>query len=366
MSQLAQYWLVGVHKERHRVLGYRIASLKHKKYIDLEPNKLKEVLTQQPNDFGNVGLQNGDIVGTQGQLDRYTAIRGYRAEGRQLVILQKIVNRQGEVLGFVVIDYRYSFCGAKTVEDIIEACANPLKLKLANASIVEQDGKKFIRAIQGEFNTVIDKNAPYQKPIKPIQIQSSKKKEEINMEIKKIQKEGFEYTIGAQTGPNGEYENIHTDIVSVRYTGFDIPKDPEEAKKWEEPYVLKPAHQIEGKPVMCFTKQFNGVKNKLIDLRGFKFKHVKLVMNMFKQAENCWIFIDDIDNIEIFKEMFNNTNVTIVIKPNTNIQSIQNDLKLRTILFRKLQVQNFYDDLVQNKTKGKGFGVVICCKQERE
>lgn len=360
MSQIAQYWLIGVHKERQRTLGYRVASLKHKRFIDLTPEKMKGVLVQQPQDFGNVAIRDGEVVGTQGQLDRYTAIRGYRAEGKQLVILQKVVNRQGETLGFVVIDYRFSFCGFKAVEELIEACVNPLRLRLANASIVEQDGKKFIRAIQGEFNTIVDEKAPYQKPAKIPQKQT----EPVRAELRKTVKDGFEYILGAQIGDNGEYENIHPDVVGVRYVGIPKPQDIEEAKTWEEPYALRPLQQINGKQVLGFKNQFSGVKNKLIDFRGFKFEHIKGIKGIFRKAENCWVFIDNIENEEIFTEMFIGTSMTIVTKLDTNIQKMQMAMKLKVVPFRKLQIQGLYDDLVQNRTRGKGFGVVVCCKNQ--
>lgn len=373
MGQIPSYWLIGVHKERQKVLGYRVASLKHKKFIDLAPDKLKAILMQQANDFGNIAISQNNIVGTQGQLDRYTAIRGNRAENKALVVLAKVLYRSGETLGFIVVDYRYQFCGVKSPDEIINACADPLKLRLANASIVESESKKFIRAITGEFKTIVDEKAPYSKPVaQPVKNNSSIKKE-AESEIKAVQavKEqiaqavktpvikhnGFEYRLSQQVGDSNEWEKAEYDGYGARFIGFDPNEDAD-----TDHYVIKPLKEINGKPVLGLAHAFDGIKNSLIDLREFKFNQAKNVKGVFNKTKLCWVFVDNIENKETFKEMFDDSSVTVVTKIGSQVQKEATELNSKVVPFRRAQLQEWYRDQVERHSKGKGFGVVVCGK----
>lgn len=379
MSQIPSYWLIGVHKERQHVLGYRVASLKHKKYIDLTEAQLVDAVKQQPKDFGNIAVEQNKIVGTQGQLDRYTAIRGTRAENKALVVLAKVVYRSGEISGFIVIDYRYSFCGLKSTEDIIQACVNPLRLKLANASIVENGNTKFIRAINGEFITIVDEKAPYYKPVKSTPASAPVTNAPVNPvnaavigtpsakpvapatpvnSVKIIKKDGFEYRYGQQLTTDGEWKDAQYEGYGMKFIGF------EQADDEEDHYVVKPLKYIDGKPVIGMQNAFGNIKNSLIDLREFSFNNPNNVDGIFKDAKACWVFVDNVENTETFSKMFVGQVMTIVTQSESTVQREATSLQLRVVPFRKVSIQEWYHDSVERHSKGRGFGVVVCCRKD--
>ena len=361
MNLQYNYWLLGVHKERRNTYGYRILNFAQKKVMDVNIDNLKAALANSPAMFGNIGLDQGEIVGTQGSLDRYTAIRGSRAEGKSLVILAKITYNNGDTFGYIVTDYRFSFCSVTPTEKIIDACINPLKLKIANGTIVDNGTTKFIRPIQGEYQVIVGENLPQFKPAQKAQdttkqIAPAPKVAQKPKTVEAITVDGFEYRYGYELDQEGKWIESGLDGFGAKFVGTNTV---DEKGKPVEDYILKPKAVVNNKPVLSIANTFRNTKSVLIDLRGMN-EGLRMT-DAFINSKMAWVFVDN--NIcKKFSDLTHKCDVTIVSGRCADLENAAISTKTKIVQFKHASVDDMYNDILSKKTKGKGLGVIICGK----
>ena len=131
------------------VLGLRLADIdgKNVQYRDVPMESIKKVLMTGNIKIENVGIIDGEVVGTNGSIDRLTnlSLDGTVLGNAPLVVINKI----GDV-GYTVIDFKGIIKKAR-VEDVVSYAKN---YGIANGKVVVRDGLEYISSINGEYETV--------------------------------------------------------------------------------------------------------------------------------------------------------------------------------------------------------------------
>ena len=391
--KVSNYYLIGLLKKRTTTIGYRIMQLKDKKYVDLRPDAVKNMLLKYPDAMANIGLDNGEIVGTQGTLERYAVIRETRVDNRQLVIIKKVEFENGDLAGYIVTDYRLQAFKFETPENIIAACINPLRLRLANGKIIEnQNGTKFISPIQGNYAVITISNDKYNslvKKVKPVEnreikkpvenrkittvakIQSKlkelsvntnnikegqqvmenkiKEKEAQTNDVKRVTIDDFEYVLGYELDANGKWVKSGLNGYGIKFIG-------------EDSYLLKPCAQIEGIKVVSIANAFKNVRHVQIDLRNFDIDDILHCDGAFVGSKESWTFLAKDVHLDSdrFKRIFKGSDTTIVSECGQCLEDIAKTFGLKTVRFNKTSVDSWFEDAVKARSSGKGMAVVIC------
>lgn len=132
-----------------KVVGYKIYDAESKKTV-MSPtaNLIKTIGMMKPEEFKNVGLVNGKLVGTNGKLDRYAKIdlnNNLLEPKAPVVVLHKL----GEV-GYELVDYN----GKTTKVSVAQAVEYASTLGIANGKLVTQDNVERISSITDSYETV--------------------------------------------------------------------------------------------------------------------------------------------------------------------------------------------------------------------
>lgn len=381
--KVSNYYLIGLLKKRTTTIGYRIMQLKDKKYVDLRPDAVKNMLLKYPDAMANIELDNGEIVGTQGTLERYAVIRETRVDNRQLVIIKKVELENGDLAGYIVTDCRLQAFKFETPENIIAACINPLRLRLANGKIIEnQNGTKFISPIQGNYAVITisqDKYNSLVKQVKPVEnreiaaAKSQSKLKELSLNINNI-KEGqqvmenkikekeaqandvkrvtiddFEYVLGYELDANGKWVKSGLNGYGIKFIG-------------EDSYLLKPCAQIDGIKVVSITNAFKNAKHVQIDLRDFDIEDILHCDGAFVGSKESWTFLAKDVHLDSdrFKRIFKGSDTTIVSECGQCLEDIAKTFGLKTVKFNKTSVDGWFEDAVKARSSGKGMAVVLC------
>lgn len=391
--KVSNYYLIGLLKKRTTTIGYRIMQLKDKKYVDLRPDAVKNMLLKYPDAMANIGLDNGEIVGTQGTLERYAVIRETRVDNRQLVIIKKVELENGDLAGYIVTDYRLQAFKFETPENIIDACINPLRLRLANGKIIEnQNGTKFISPIHGNYAVITISNDKYNslvKKVKPVEnreikkpvenrkittvakIQSKlkelsvntnnikegqqvmenkiKEKEAQTNDVKRVTIDDFEYVLGYELDANGKWVKSGLNGYGIKFIG-------------EDSYLLKPCAQIEGIKVVSIANAFKNVRHVQIDLRNFDIDDILHCDGAFVGSKESWTFLAKDVHLDSdrFKRIFKGSDTTIVSECGQCLEDIAKTFGLKTVSLNKTSVDSWFEDAVKARSSGKGMAVVIC------
>ena len=391
--KVSNYYLIGLLKKRTTTIGYRIMQLKDKKYIDLRPDAVKNMLLKYPDAMANIGLDNGEIVGTQGTLERYAVIRETRVDNRQLIIIKKVELENGDLAGYIVTDYRLQAFKFETPENIIAACINPLRLRLANGKIIEnQNGTKFIRPIQGNYAVITisqDKYNSLVKKVKPMENREIKKpvenrelaavaksqsklkelsintnnikegqqvmenkikeKEAQANDVKRVTIDDFEYVLGYELDANGKWVKSGLNGYGIKFIG-------------EDSYLLKPCAQIEGIKVVSIANAFKNVRHAQIDLRDFDIDDILHCDGAFLGSKESWTFLAKDVHLDSdrFKRIFKGSDTTIVSECGQCLENIAKTFGLKTVRFNKTSVDGWFEDAVKARSSGKGMAVVLC------
>ena len=390
--KVSNYYLIGLLKKRTTTIGYRIMQLKDKKYVDLRPDAVKNMLLKYPDAMANIGLDNGEIVGTQGTLERYAVIRETRVDNRQLVIIKKVELENGDLAGYIVTDYRLQAFKFETPENIIAACINPLRLRLANGKIIEnQNGTKFISPIQGNYAVITisqDKYNSLVKQVKPVENREIKKsvenreidaaksqsklkelsvntnnikegqqvmenkikeKEAQTNDVKRVTIDDFEYVLGYELDANGKWVKSGLNGYGIKFIG-------------EDSYLLKPCAQIEGIKVVSIANAFKNVRHAQIDLRDFDIEDILHCDGAFVGSKESWTFLAKDVHLDSdrFKRIFKGSDTTIVSECGQCLEDIAKTFGLKTVRFNKTSVNSWFEDAVKARSSGKGMAVVLC------
>ena len=390
--KVSNYYLIGLLKKRTTTIGYRIMQLKDKKYVDLRPDAVKNMLLKYPDAMANIGLDNGEIVGTQGTLERYAVIRETRVDNRQLVIIKKVELENGDLAGYIVTDYRLQAFKFETPENIIAACINPLRLRLANGKIIEnQNGTKFISPIQGNYAVITisqDKYNSLVKQVKPVENREIKKsvenreidaaksqsklkelsvntnnikegqqvmenkikeKEAQANDVKRVTIDDFEYVLGYELDANGKWVKSGLNGYGIKFMG-------------EDSYLLKPCAQIDGIKVVSIANAFKNVRHVQIDLRDFDIDDILHCDGAFVGSKESWTFLAKDAHLDYdrFKRIFKGSDTTIVSECGQCLEDIAKTFGLKTVKFNKTSVNSWFEDAVKARSSGKGMAVVLC------
>lgn len=391
--RVSNYYLIGLLKKRTTTIGYRIMQLKDKKYVDLRPDAVKNMLLKYPDAMANIGLDNGEIVGTQGTLERYAVIRETRVDNRQLIIIKKVELENGDLAGYIVTDYRLQAFKFETPENIIAACINPLRLRLANGKIIEnQNGTKFISPIQGNYAVITisqDKYNSLVKQVKPVENREIKKpvesreidvavknqsklkelseninnikegqqimenkikeKEVQTNDVKRVTIDDFEYVLGYEIDANGKWVKSDLNGYGIKFIG-------------EDSYLLKPCAQIDGIKVVSIANAFKNVRHAQIDLRDFDIDDILHCEGAFVGSKESWTFLSKDVHLDSdrFKRIFKGSDTTIVSECGQCLEDIAKTFGLKTVRFNKTSVDSWFEDAVKARSSGKGMAVVLC------
>lgn len=391
--KVSNYYLIGLLKKRTTTIGYRIMQLKDKKYVDLRPDAVKNMLLKYPDAMANIGLDNGEIVGTQGTLERYAVIRETRVDNRQLIIIKKVELENGDLAGYIVTDYRLQAFKFETSENIIAACINPLRLRLANGKIIEnQNGTKFISPIQGNYAVITISNDKYNslvKQAKPVENREIKKpvenmkiaaiaknqnklkelsvntnniregqqvmenkikeKEAQANDVKRVTIDDFEYVLGYELDANGKWVKSGLNGYGIKFIG-------------EDSYLLKPCAQVDGIKVVSIANAFKNVRHAQIDLRDFNIEDILHCDGAFVGSKESWTFLAKDVHLDSdrFKRIFKGSDTTIVSECGQCLEDIAKTFGLKTVRFNKTSVDSWFEDAVKARSSGKGMAVVLC------
>lgn len=391
--KVSNYYLIGLLKKRTTTIGYRIMQLKDKKYVDLRPDAVKNMLLKYPDAMANIGLDNGEIVGTQGTLERYAVIRETRVDNRQLIIIKKVELENGDLAGYIVTDYRLQAFKFETPENIIAACINPLRLRLANGKIIEnQNGTKFISPIQGNYAVITISQNKYNslvKQVKPVENREIKKpvenrkidtvtksqsklkelsintnnikegqqvmenkikeKEAQTNDVKRVTIDDFEYVLGYELDANGKWVKSGLNGYGIKFIG-------------EDSYLLKPCTQVDGIKVVSIANAFKNVRHAQIDLRDFDIDDILHCDGAFVGSKESWTFLaKDIHlDSDRFKRIFKGSDTTIVSECGQCLEDIAKTFGLKTVKFNKTSVDGWFEDAIKARSSGKGMAVVLC------
>lgn len=391
--KVSNYYLIGLLKKRTTTIGYRIMQLKDKKYVDLRPDAVKNMLLKYPDAMANIELDNGEIVGTQGTLERYAVIRETRVDNRQLIIIKKVELENGDLAGYIVTDYRLQAFKFETPENIIAACINPLRLRLANGKIIEnQNGTKFISPIQGNYAVITisqDKYNSLVKQVKPVEnreikkpvenreidaaIKNQNKLKELSVntnnikegqqvmenkikekeaqanDVKRVTIDDFEYVLGYELDANGKWVKSGLNGYGIKFIG-------------EDSYLLKPCAQIDGIKVVSITNAFKNAKHVQIDLRDFDIEDILHCDGAFVGSKESWTFLAKDVHLDSdrFKRIFKGSDTTIVSECGQCLEDIAKTFGLKTVKFNKTSVDGWFEDAVKARSSGKGMAVVLC------
>ena len=139
--------MIGVLYQNKSVIGYRLFDVesKEKKYIDAPEKSVKEVLSSGKATIENLGLQDGELVGTNGIIERYPKLN------RQGMLITSnspltIVNQLGNA-GYTVVDHMGTVKKVR-VADVVKYAKQH---GISNGKVVSRDNIEFISSITGNY-----------------------------------------------------------------------------------------------------------------------------------------------------------------------------------------------------------------------
>ena len=140
------YLMIAVIQENKKIVGYRIFDIGSKKqFMDVPADNIKQVMLSGKAEVLNLGIQNDEIVGTNGSIERYPRL----ASGGVLVSQTSplmIISQLGDV-GYTVVDYKGQVKKARTGEVVEYAKQSGI----ANGKVVMKDNIEFISSITGAY-----------------------------------------------------------------------------------------------------------------------------------------------------------------------------------------------------------------------
>ena len=136
-----------IHRGRS-IIGFRIFDTKDKdgKFMDVPLDNVKQVINSGAAEIVNLGVIKGEVVGTNGVLERYPKIT---PTGRLIGNMSPLVviNQLGDA-GYTVVDYKGKVKKA-TTKDVVEYAK---KHGISNGKVVAKDNIEFISSIVGSYD----------------------------------------------------------------------------------------------------------------------------------------------------------------------------------------------------------------------
>lgn len=146
--------MIAVHKNGNKIEAIRFInyeSLTKSEVVDIPYAAVVQTLKVKGDEcFDNVTLENGQVKGVNGSIDRYGVIENGQVKSSPTVIINKVVDNNGNTLG-------YECCRAKgEVARVLESqLVTALeRVGIANGKLVTVNGNKIISAIEGKYNEI--------------------------------------------------------------------------------------------------------------------------------------------------------------------------------------------------------------------
>lgn len=146
--------------EHGKLIGYRLINIDKPKnpdttdreYAEGTIDKVAAVLKANPGLIANAIEKQGDVIGTNGSLDRYVAIHKGKIivpKGKKapLIIMNKLVDETGNLLGYNLVD-GVGHIAKVSVDDAVKYAE---LFGICNGKVVSKDGLTFISSISGTY-----------------------------------------------------------------------------------------------------------------------------------------------------------------------------------------------------------------------
>ena len=145
--------MIAVIKSNNNIVGYRLLD-DEGQVLNVSAQGVKNDIIRNPDNFANLRVIDGDILGSNGVIDRYTAIdmvteNPLNKESR--VIIKRVVDDMDTTRGYIISDYKGETKKYRT-EDVIAVCKEN---GIANGRIILNEDVEYISAIKGEFRTFV-------------------------------------------------------------------------------------------------------------------------------------------------------------------------------------------------------------------
>lgn len=151
---MSKITLIAILKDNNKTYGYRflnLESIDKNEVVDIPTDRVIATIKNKGNGcIHGIELDNGQLKGSNGSLDRYGVVDGGVIKSSPVVILNKIVGPDKETLG-------YDMCGANgkvfryREADVMKYV---YKYGIANGKVVSNSESTFISSINGSYDEV--------------------------------------------------------------------------------------------------------------------------------------------------------------------------------------------------------------------
>lgn len=115
-------------------------------------DRIKKVLSQGLATIENIEIVGGELKGTMGDIDRLPMVdQQNKPLSSPMVTIVNAISDGANTVEYDIVDYT----GALATIDAATLIAYAKEVGISNAKVVERDGKEYISAIKGSFNTVV-------------------------------------------------------------------------------------------------------------------------------------------------------------------------------------------------------------------
>ncbi len=132
--------------DNFETIGFRLLDTLSKQVKDVPIKSIRKALLQGKVKIDNLKIEDGTVVGYNGDISRLPKIvNGILNESSPLIIINKIAD-----IGFTVADFKGDIKKWKSEDVIRYATYNGI----SNGKVVYKDGKRYISAIEGEYQNI--------------------------------------------------------------------------------------------------------------------------------------------------------------------------------------------------------------------
>ena len=139
--------LIGVHwanRKHDKAVGFRVIGMPAERILEFVPyDKMLSVLSYNPNGIDGLTVENGKLVGSNGQLSRYPSYINGKLDGQPRVV---ILGTVGDI-GYEV----FAPSGKVMTLRSSDALTLAKKFDIANGKVSSNNGTEFISSISGQY-----------------------------------------------------------------------------------------------------------------------------------------------------------------------------------------------------------------------
>lgn len=145
--------LIATVKQGSQLVGLRVLDVRKRQIKDVPIKNIIQVIASGKVSIKGIKLDGGtgDVVGSNGSLDRYPVVEGRMLRGKSpLVILAQYI-KEGEIAGYKVVDWKGTIARFR-VDGVLDYASWQ---GIANGAIKNLGGRRFISSIVGEYDKII-------------------------------------------------------------------------------------------------------------------------------------------------------------------------------------------------------------------